>query len=70
MPSVVKLEDVHELDVLQVCVDAHIEVIEVGGLHRYQLLVELRVFFALLHDIGLLVCLVLHHLLREIHRFD
>jgi hypothetical protein len=70
MPAVVELEDIHELDVLQVCVDAHVEVVEVGRLHPHQLLIELWVFLALLDDIGLLVRLVLHHLLREIHRFD
>jgi hypothetical protein len=68
--AVVELQHVHELDVLQVCVDAHVQVVEVVRLHPHQLLVELRVFPALLHDIRLLVRLVLHHLLREIHRFD
>lgn len=68
--AVIDVEDVHELHVLQVSVDGHVEVVEVGGLQRHQLLVELRVFLALLDDVRLAVLLVLHHLLRKIHRFD
>jgi hypothetical protein len=66
----VELEHLHELYVLQVCIDGHIEVVEVRALLTHQLLIELRIFHALLNNVGLAVRLVLHHLLRKIHRFD
>jgi hypothetical protein len=64
------LEHFHHLYVLQVCVDGHIEVIEVGAFPAHQLLIELRIFFAFLNNVCLAVGFVLHHLLRKIHRFD
>lgn len=46
------LKHLHVFDILQVGVDRHVQIVEVGSLHLQTLLVKLGVFLALLNDVG------------------